>query len=227
MMIKHTLTEQSLELCTENLGSETGSYDNHIIEKSILPFSTPFSPTGGYFSADCHLAKRAVSTLSDIQSHNEAAAGNKKVITNFPPPLTTISGTLGRLSFWSHSEDGQLILKAVKVESTPTIFQAERSNGRLRLSLLRDHSFEYKEVSTDENEDNNELGLEEEVAYFDEEVEDEEIDVDECLSEGENDYFEIRGEIDQKIYQRPLISSTRRCKAVGECENLLRWGVAI
>jgi hypothetical protein len=217
MMIIHTLTEKSLELCTENLGSETGT-DNHIIENCDFPFSSPSSQESEHFSTDCHLAKRTEPTLGNIQSHNEAAAGNKKVITNYPPPLTTISGTSGRLSFWSHREDGRLILEAIKVESIPAIFQAERSNGRLRLSLLKDDSFESKEVSTDENEDDDELGLE---------GEDDKIDVDECLSEGEIDDLEIGGEIDQKIHQRPLISSISRCKAVGECENLLRWGVAI
>ncbi|KAM7259466.1 hypothetical protein ACFE04_015207 [Oxalis oulophora] len=218
MVFSSTLSEKSLELCTENLGNESGT-DNYILEKCIFSsLSPPASPKTEHFASACHVAKRTVPMLGNVQPHNEGISS----VRNFPPPLTTISGSSGPLSFWSHREDGRLIIEAVKVESTPSIFQAERSNGHLRLCLLNDDGF-----NSEENEDNDKLGLEEELSYYDEE---DEIDVG-LLSEGEaGEFLEVAGEMDPMFHQQSLISSNSRCKDVGECEskhNLLPWGVCI
>lgn len=110
-----SLSEKSLKLCTESLGSETGT---DIIEDDMdsLSSSSSCSPTG---------AKTASAR-------------------NFPPPLTTISG-LERLQVKPHREDGRLIVKATKSASTGSLFQAERSHGRLRLSFFYTPFFDSEE----------------------------------------------------------------------------------
>ena len=116
-----TLSEKSLELCTENLGNETGTDIN---ESSI--FSLP--------SWDSSNSKSGNSQQKSRQLFG--AKSRKANPLNFPPPLTTISG-MESLRFRPHREDGRLIIKAVKAPAKHTCFQAERSHGRLRLCLLK------------------------------------------------------------------------------------------
>ncbi|KAM7278323.1 hypothetical protein ACFE04_005457 [Oxalis oulophora] len=206
MEVTRSLSEKSLEICTENLGSENGSDDNidhdHLFEKT---------------------------TFSEIRQ--QSTPRNKKLIrsvTNFPPPLTTMSGSSssGSIFMRSHREEGRLIVEAVKVPSSPpSVFKAERSEGRLRLCFNKDDSSVVQ--STDElNEAQNEVlvGEKEEehmYMYFDEE---------EKLEGQVGNYTEVGGKNDQIFHQRSLIDK-RRCNEVGECESthnkLIRWGVAI
>ncbi|KAF3972034.1 hypothetical protein ACB098_02G022700 [Castanea mollissima] len=115
------LSEKSLELCTENLGNETGTDIN---ESSIfsLPSWDPSNSKSG------NMQQKSCQPLG--------AKSRKANPLNFPPPLTTISG-MESLRFRPHREDGRLIIKAFKAPAKNTYFQAERSHGRLRLSLLK------------------------------------------------------------------------------------------
>ncbi|XWS54015.1 hypothetical protein CRYUN_Cryun10bG0051700 [Craigia yunnanensis] len=141
-----TLSDKSLELCTENLGNETGS---DILEDNIFSLSSSDSESGNSPTRKQHKSRQLL--------------GTKKAISrNFPPPLTTISGSES-LQVRPHREDGRLVIKAVKAPSTNSLFQAERSNGRLRLCLLKDSTqrFDYEEETADKesegsSEDNKE-----------------------------------------------------------------------
>ncbi|TKY71198.1 FANTASTIC FOUR 3 [Spatholobus suberectus] len=100
------LSPKSLELCTENLGNETGS---DIIESGIELLSS--SGCGEPYSG------------TRVQNRKAREA------RNFPPPLTTIRGSES-IRVRPHREGGRLVLEVTKV---PSCFQAERSPGRLRL----------------------------------------------------------------------------------------------
>ncbi|KAG4131508.1 hypothetical protein ERO13_D09G216300v2 [Gossypium hirsutum] len=146
-----SLSEKSLELCTENLGSETGS--DEVLEDDVFALSSHSSQGGN----------------PPTWKSGQPLGGTKKAIAgDFPPPLTTISGSES-LRVRSHRENGRLVIQAVKAPSNNPIFQAERSNGRLRLHLLKystssiDHEEEKTaDVENDNNTNNNENDDEEE-----------------------------------------------------------------
>ncbi|KAK7308173.1 hypothetical protein VNO77_41770 [Canavalia gladiata] len=104
------LSPKSLELCTENLGNETGT---DMIEIDLLPCAT----TG--------------SNLGTMEGQNRKQRAQVSGAKEFPPPLTTIRGSES-LRVRPHREGGRLVLQVTKVSSC---FQAQRSHGRLRLCL--------------------------------------------------------------------------------------------
>ncbi|KAF5188940.1 Fantastic four [Thalictrum thalictroides] len=116
-----TLTNKSLELCTESLGSETGS---DISDENDLYSSSSSSDDSE--SRKFQLPIRERSRFSRLL-HKKAA-----IRPSFPPPLTSISGS-DYVQFTPHREGGRLVIKAVTIATAPTCFEAERSNGRLRL----------------------------------------------------------------------------------------------
>ncbi|KAF1861314.1 hypothetical protein Lal_00014040 [Lupinus albus] len=129
------LSQKSLELCTENLGNETGS--DEMMEKEVDLFSYSPSITWEYVEK------------------------KKEKRKNFPPPLTTIRvGGSDCLKMKPHREGGRLV---IKLQPTGSCFQAERSHGRLRLSFWRNPmEEEEKEEDDDDDDDENEV-LEEEL----------------------------------------------------------------
>ncbi|KAL5849721.1 hypothetical protein ACOSQ3_007772 [Xanthoceras sorbifolium] len=208
-----TLSDKSLELCTENLGSETGT---DIIEESI--FSSSDSESGNFPTRE--------------QKKSRKLLGAKKASNcrSFPPPLTTISG-LDSLQVRPHREDGRLIIKAVKAPSKHSLFQAERSHGRLRLSIFKDSlspfgSHEEPEEEEEEEKEVEEMATdiettldddsthkefkkeeEEEIHQNNENSEDREEDDENgtAYKEGEMDgnHMKAEGEMGRKKFQRP------------------------
>lgn len=106
------LNTKSLKMCTESLGSETGS-------ENIDEFSS-------------FLSERETDSFHGVQ-RSKCREFEKKInkAASFPPPLTSLSGNEG-IQIRPHREGGRLVLKAMSI----TNFQAERANGRLKLSLL-------------------------------------------------------------------------------------------
>ncbi|XVF38157.1 hypothetical protein REPUB_Repub20aG0075800 [Reevesia pubescens] len=201
-----TLGEKSMELCTENLGNETGS---DILEDNIFSLS----------SSDCEDGN--LPTRNQRKSRQLLGA-RKAISCNFPPPLTTISGSES-LQVRPHRQEGRLVIKAVKAPSTNTLFQAERSNGRLRLCLLKDSclSFDYEEETADKeseaiSEDNKEEYENDSNYKAEEEEEEKEEEHDEYLKEGiDGRRADVGAEMGIKKFQRPRRG---RCKE-GEHQN--------
>ncbi|XP_047977700.1 protein FANTASTIC FOUR 1-like [Salvia hispanica] len=107
------LSPQSLQLCTENLGSESGS-DTFSDCSSIFSASPPPSPTAA-----------RIPPPADKYSRK---------INNFPPPLTTMSGA-SSLQVRRRSDGGRLIIDAVEGPFRNSYLHAERTDGRLKLSF--------------------------------------------------------------------------------------------
>jgi hypothetical protein len=108
------LTQKSLEICTESLGSETGSdgfsYADGASERSSCPGSD-----------------------DDERAAEEVAASPQR--RAFPPPLPSLKRrTLGAVEMRQRRADGRLVVEAVPVPS-PTLFRAQRRGGRLLLSF--------------------------------------------------------------------------------------------
>ncbi|KAI9195485.1 hypothetical protein LWI28_015364 [Acer negundo] len=212
------LSDKSLELCTENLGSETGT---DIIEDSIFSMSDSSSSSSSSSSSD----SESGNFQTREQRKSRQLLKTKKASNNcrnFPPPLTTIRG-LESLQVRTHREDGRLIIKAVKTPSTPSLFKAERSHGRLRLSFFKDfeepeqQEQEQQEMVTDEPtlDDENESTTERQEEFENKEEEEEEEEEDDDDENGayrekedmDGNNLEIEGEIGIKNIQR-----TGRCK---------------
>ncbi|CAN4098192.1 unnamed protein product [Withania somnifera] len=130
------LSSKSLEMCTESLGSETGSN----ISERIKEHS---------FSLSVHLARP--SKRREIgREHNRVA--------NFPPPLTSLSQTNGGVQVRPHREGGHLILIATTISAHKSYLKTERTDGRLRLFLLNNTEAEAQDAEhdhVDESDDGN------------------------------------------------------------------------
>ncbi|KAJ9154348.1 hypothetical protein P3X46_027694 [Hevea brasiliensis] len=234
-----TLSEKSLELCTENLGSESGTDS---FEKSIFSLSSFESEAGN-------------SPTKEQQKPRQLLGARKANSRSFPPPLTTMSGSES-LRVRPHREDGRLIIKAVRAPSTHAYFQAERSHGRLRLCFVKDSASNFDsieaasaeeneaitEAKNDKDEIENDVNQDEredmEEEDEEEEEEEEEDDFEEQVEEGneastgkekensgyiekevEGNHLNVGAEMGMEELQRPS-----RCKE-GELENkgLLNW----
>ncbi|KAL7144671.1 hypothetical protein ABFS83_07G028400 [Erythranthe nasuta] len=132
----HPLSKKSsfsLELCTENLGSETGT---DIITDGSSIFLSPSTTTelispivsdksGGESDDDCCRQTTAV-----------VRKGSCRETRNFPPPLSTMSGSSSMQVRRRRSDGGRLIIESVEAPFRNSYLQAERSDGRLRLCFL-------------------------------------------------------------------------------------------
>ncbi|XP_074302518.1 protein FANTASTIC FOUR 3-like [Silene latifolia] len=124
------LSQKSLEMCTESLGCETGTC---IMDNSVFLQST--------------MAKEVRKPRPMFQTKKEIT----HVKLPLPPPLTTITGP-NSLRVEPVRENGRLVIKAVSTPTKQPCLQAERSNGRLRLSLIRDYSSDDDCETSDYNE---------------------------------------------------------------------------
>ncbi|KAG5061687.1 hypothetical protein JHK87_002716 [Glycine soja] len=121
------LSPKSLELCTENLGNETGC-DDIITETGIELLSSS-------------------SSSSSSSTREQKSRKAREAARSFPPPLTTIRGSES-IRVRPHREGGRLVLQLTKV---PSCFQAQRSPGRLRLCFWTDIQTQEHEDEEDDD----------------------------------------------------------------------------
>ncbi|XP_027117489.1 protein FANTASTIC FOUR 2-like [Coffea arabica] len=196
------LSEKSLELCTENLGSETGS---DIMDISILSLSSSNSPT----SSEDSWIKQEGKLPQEAETSSKCKVNNSR---NFPPPLTTISGS-NSLQFRPHREDGRLVIHAVEAPLKHNYFQAERSHGRLRLSFLIDHATKFASQLTRMEEDEVDVSDDEDEDCY--QLEEEEDDEEGC------NIFDVDVETGREKFHRLM---TTRCNEGGHGNNgLCNW----
>ncbi|KAI4386148.1 hypothetical protein MLD38_004107 [Melastoma candidum] len=136
------LSKKSLEICTESLGSETGS-DFFL---SFLPTETRClsglqedggEKNGSLFSPA--FGRMVGGHGFDAKRSSHAAAAiprSKQAPRSFPPPIPSLSPAAdgGSLRMQSRRENGRLVLEAVSVPPQ-TNFLARRENGRLVLEV--------------------------------------------------------------------------------------------
>ncbi|KAI3450779.1 hypothetical protein Pfo_007444 [Paulownia fortunei] len=125
-----TLSEKSLEICTESLGSETGSdcFSSYCPSEILSDADED--------KEDRQRVVREEFKDSDPFAHLHVAKYKKSPVRPFPPPLPSIAGGDGAsLYMHSHRENGRLVLEAVSVPPK-NYFQAQRTDGRLVLTLI-------------------------------------------------------------------------------------------
>ncbi|CAK9318618.1 unnamed protein product [Citrullus colocynthis] len=193
---RSALSDKSLALCTENLGNETGV---EFVEDVVFP----------------DLKFERSTTRKRVKSIDNQ--GNKKVL---PPPLTTIAGA-DSIRVRSYREDGRLIMEAVKTPARLSYFHAERSHGRLRLSILKSSTprFDSEEGSTEKEKEK----IEEEEEEEEEEIRNDDVELggekgncEEDLGRKVEENGNLGGaEIEIEKFERPC-----RCNEAGENNNI-------
>ncbi|GAB4851121.1 hypothetical protein Ancab_030415 [Ancistrocladus abbreviatus] len=174
------LSEKSLEMCTENLGSETGT--------DITEFSV--------FTSATSLEKSERPTAREMRKSRQKVEIKRAHHRDFPPPLTTISGS-NLIRIKPHRESGRLVIKAFSAPARHSCIQAERRDGRLRLSIFRDNN---SDIDSEEKEEVvSDCEVEENDEYEYQLSEDEDINIEEeeeaDAGEGEGEYREnVEGE---------------------------------
>ncbi|KAE8692987.1 U-box domain-containing protein 23 [Hibiscus syriacus] len=190
------LSEKSLEICTESLGSETGSdgfssetgemeedkqEDQQLLHQKNETVTPPIMP--------CLDGEKPRIVKYDYD------VGKKSPNTSFPPPIPSLSakdgGALRRLK--TYRDNGRLIIEAVPMPSLKN-FLAQRHDGRLVLTFANTSAIN----DTEEEMEMEELG--EEFESFGEE--ETEADIDD-----EEEEEEKGGDKRCEIEQAPKLSS--------------------
>ncbi|CAI0400713.1 unnamed protein product [Linum tenue] len=150
-----SLSKQSLEMCTESLGSETGSDDRGSDDDELLllpPLSASAVAADSVEQGD--LGKTSVSISSSRAAARQRVRNvrrSRRGCVTLPPPLSSIGGSTG-VRMRSLREDGRLVVTAVSVSPPRAQFHAERSNGRLRLHLTTEYPTQDEEAGDEKTE---------------------------------------------------------------------------
>ncbi|KAL8222918.1 hypothetical protein R6Q57_020317 [Mikania cordata] len=118
------LSQKSLELCTESLGSETGS---------------DMSDDDTFFAVP-------VSCSSVRKSRRDRMEGKKVLARSFPPPLRTMDGSK-LFQVRTHRGGGRLVIEAIETDLWTGCLTAERSEGRLQLTCWKDEEDDWESRS--------------------------------------------------------------------------------
>lgn len=178
-----SLNEKSLEICTESLGSETGSDG----------FSSyPSSESGDDDKeTEQEQQERVEQSLSfpfeamSIPKYNYVAGkkspAQQRQQRSFPPPIPSRGNGASSIRMQSRRDNGRLVLEAVSVPST-TNFLAQRQDGRLVLTFVNSTEQVGPKIEREEVKE-----MEEEFENFDDDDDDyvESDDEDEAEEEEE------------------------------------------
>lgn len=193
-----SLSEKSLQTCTESLGSETGSD-----AFSSYPPSEVGDVEDGKEEEPEPLQQEGMPLQSvdredfDVVKYNYAAS-RKIQPRSFPPPLPSLSREDGAsLSVQSRRDNGRLVLEAVSILSEKN-FQAQREDGRLILTFVDSVSsgeeiYDGEEVDDEETE-NMSMELDEDVESSDRNSDEEEEESEE--EDGEQEKQEEAEELE-------------------------------
>uniref|UniRef100_A0ACD5X0E9 Uncharacterized protein n=1 Tax=Avena sativa TaxID=4498 RepID=A0ACD5X0E9_AVESA len=197
--VRRSMSHESLALCTETLGSETGTRGDFLDQAAVMAclYQTNNDDSSAALADPSFPTPPA---LQEEQEQDEMVAGELTAVRYhracpqraFPPPLPSMSRRRDDdgpcLRMRPHRRDGRLVMEAVAVKPQGYL-HARRQGGRLRLcfvdcassSSVRDHqkqsamepqSHQEEEVDEEEEEE------EEEEDYVEEDVEEEEDEVE-------------------------------------------------
>ncbi|KAJ0971622.1 hypothetical protein J5N97_019581 [Dioscorea zingiberensis] len=214
-----SLSPKSLQVCTESLGSETGS-DIFFDETDYFSTSSSSSSSSSFSSdvSDVSEEEEEVEEMTSDGSKGKHLTVNyhcsisKKSPTRlFPPPLPSISRRDGTcLSMRTHRRDGRLVVEAVPVPSQ-NYLHAERHGGRLLLSFIHSSSSSSPDQSqqqSKEEEENKDCPAAAAAAAEEEEEEEEE-------EEGQVEVVDRGTVVEVKMSAQPHRSSFVFNKFVG------------
>ncbi|CAL9101677.1 unnamed protein product [Musa textilis] len=223
-----SLSQKSLQICTESLGSETGSDEFSSFDDGIdfgrLP--TVEAEKEGE-RHDMH-EKVAVVEEAGVWSENgteepevaQRRRGDDLTSVNynysisrrspprsFPPPLPSISRRDGPcLHMRTHRRDGRLVVEAVHVPSR-NYLHAQRQGGRLLLSFI-DASSDTIEIEQPQEQQQPMDQAPEEIEEIEKVEEEEEVEVEENCSEEEVEVVDRGTVVEVTVSAQPELRSS-------------------
>lgn len=226
-----SLSGKSLEICTESLGSETGSdgfsSDPSSETEDVEEEKEDEEEEEQQQEEDLKVFSQAFDHGEELRvaKYHYASTDQKSKPKSFPPPLPSLSRRDGAsLRMQSRRDNGRLVLEAVAVPSQ-NHFRAQRKDGRLVLTFFngpsnedaRDQEEMVEDVQRQEEEEEktHKEAFEEEIWDFDEVYgkvgeendETEESEEDEEFDEEADNESETK-EIEIVMEQAPKMSST-------------------
>ncbi|MED6185126.1 hypothetical protein PIB30_054012 [Stylosanthes scabra] len=217
---KSSLSDKSLQICTESLGSETGS------DTSLFSSSYP-SPQSGESEKVVKESEPEPEQEQEENINHVAAITKSKSLSHprcFPPPLPSLSfhgcnknqgdsssssttTSSSSLHVKPHRDNGRLVLQAVSLPSNNN-FKAQRQDGRLVLTFTNDQQVPEVEEDEEVEESYDDEVMEEEEEFEEEEVFEEDDDYEEEEKEEEEDENEEANEVEVVMEKKaPLVSS--------------------
>ncbi|KAI3978363.1 hypothetical protein MKX01_013161 [Papaver californicum] len=137
---KSCLSLKSLEICTENLGSESGS-DGYPHSDISLSDSEEEQEEIEQVVEEEAIAQVVVEdkkkeVVAVMNYSKKSQSPPLSVPRSFPPPLKSLSKPGGGgIQMKTHRKDGRLVLEAVSVPTPQNYFNAQRQDGRLVLTF--------------------------------------------------------------------------------------------
>ncbi|KAK7404877.1 hypothetical protein VNO78_05906 [Psophocarpus tetragonolobus] len=155
---KSCLSEKSLEICTESLGSETGS-DGLLFASYTCSSETGVAEEEGkiveqVYEEEEKEKEQELCNYASVVATKKASASPQRA---FPPPLPSLTHHQAGPSVHmrSHRDNGRLVLEAVSVPSHNN-FSIQRQDGRLLLTFSNHQEEEEEEEEEDEEEEEEE-----------------------------------------------------------------------
>ncbi|XP_037422294.1 protein FAF-like, chloroplastic [Triticum dicoccoides] len=141
--VRRSMSQKSLEVCTESLGCETGSGDfTDAVDMACLFGASPLPTAPGeaeesFWEESSAAQESCYPGEVDLVAVNyHSSAGRRSPRRSFPPPLPSMSSRDGPcLKMCSRRQDGRLVVEAVVVRPRGYL-QANRQGGRLCLSFI-------------------------------------------------------------------------------------------
>ncbi|KAI3897953.1 hypothetical protein MKX03_027180 [Papaver bracteatum] len=136
---KSCLSLKSLEICTENLGSESGSdgYPHSDISLSDTEEEDKEEAAIEQIVEErSEVVKFDKNELVAVNYSKKYSSPSSGAPRSFPPQLKSLSKPGGAgMQMRTHRKDGRLVLEAVSVPTSQNCFNAQRQDGRLVLTF--------------------------------------------------------------------------------------------
>ncbi|XP_042438806.1 protein FAF-like, chloroplastic [Zingiber officinale] len=205
-----SLSQKSLEICTESLGSETGSDDfssfmddDDLVRKFGDDEKEEELEDVSVAAAVARERPRG-KELTSVNYH--CSVSRRSPVRSFPPPLPSLSRRDGRcIHMRPHRRDGRLVVEAVSVPSQ-NYLHAQRVDGRLLLSFIE--ATYGDELGYDETNDASEASTgstlppkQEDMTQLEEDVNGSQITEEEERELDEEKYFEEEEEELENCYE--------------------------
>ncbi|VAI26215.1 hypothetical protein VPH35_087529 [Triticum aestivum] len=185
--VRRSMSRESLSLCTESLGCETGTRGDFLDLASLL-----YAPPHSSHQSEDAVVDDDSAALQEEEGQEDTTAGELRAVQYhrarpqraFPPPLPSMSRHRGGdggpcLRVRPHRRDGRLVLEAVAAKPQGYL-HAQREGGRLKLCFV-DYSSASDSVLDHQNKQQQQPDQEQMLQEKDVEevVEDEEDEVEE------------------------------------------------
>lgn len=194
-LVKRTtssLSEKSLQICTESLGSETGSEGFSSEKRETEEDKEEEEEKEEARQKQAQIEKNLDSCDRDEWQAIKCMYSTKSTTPcSFPPPLPSLAQSVGPiLHMQSRRLDGRLVLEAVSVPSQ-NCFHAQRQDGRLVLQLH-------------DNQNLSETNDDDAIDLLEDRVDDIDIDEDFESELEEEKEDEVDEEVEEMVRQEPI-----------------------